>query len=442
MFDWPNRNKAAVDESVRQHVKHRDDVADKTVAPTREEYSEILEMTLKAFGRGWSLFNPDEISVIRIREIIEHQVDKNSSPGYPYCLKTKTNKDFFGFDALGRVPDDRLAMVCGLVADRIDELATRPASDPIRVFIKEEPASINKRSTGALRLISSVSVVDTIVHRLFFGGVFDKLVKHWGATPNMAGWSLGGGKWRFFKKHFKGKAFMADKKKWDWSMQPWLANLTRDVLLNLGRFEGRERVIADNALRALYGMKFEGKNYPTTLVSACTRCGACSFYEQRTSGLQKSGWLGTIITNGMQQYALAALAKRRLGRSMGPIFTMGDDTIEEDVDDVEAPIYVSELEKGGCIVGEYKSTEDYDFAGFTFPNGGGRPVPNYGDKHAFTLAYANDKEGVFADEQSRVASYITMYYNDKASYRKLLQYAAVLEVDQVPSDFELMRWYG
>lgn len=78
---------------------------------------------------------------------------------------------FFEFNIMGLPNPIQFSHFVEMVATRIDELQTRPSCDPVRVFIKEEPASKNKRETGALRLISSVSIVDTVVHRLLFGKI-------------------------------------------------------------------------------------------------------------------------------------------------------------------------------------------------------------------------------------------------------------------------------
>lgn len=72
------------------------------------------------------------------------------------------------------------------VTERIQSLLSgEMEADDIKVFVKQEPHSWEKISEGRFRLISAVSMVDTMVDRIVFGDLVDRVLATAGETPVM-----------------------------------------------------------------------------------------------------------------------------------------------------------------------------------------------------------------------------------------------------------------
>ena len=56
--------------------------------------------------------------------------------------------------------------------------------DPIKVFVKQEPHKMSKIKQERYRLISGVSLVDTLVDRLLLQWLAQNVVEHVGETPS------------------------------------------------------------------------------------------------------------------------------------------------------------------------------------------------------------------------------------------------------------------
>ena len=121
----------------------------------------------------------------------------DSSPGYPYTLLGKTNK---------AVLDNYRDVIIDLVIDRFVKLVVTPLEtiktmshvdlmdsnyvDPVRLFVKQEPHPSRKFLAGKMRLISSVSLVDQLVERIFHSMINNKFIGCWKLIPSKPGIGL------------------------------------------------------------------------------------------------------------------------------------------------------------------------------------------------------------------------------------------------------------
>lgn len=261
--------------------------------------------------------------------------------------------------------------------------------DPIKVFIKREPHKAKKVLEGKYRVISAVSLVDTMVDRIVGQNFLEKFVAEHAELPSAVGWTPLRGGYRLLRQKFPRRALMADKQAWDWTCQEWPIEDVIDVIVRLARLGG-----ADDEWETVFRMRME-----CLFSKAFYQFPDGSVVQQTTPGIMKSGCLWTICFNSMIQFVLHLNA----GGKRGNFWSLGDDTIQDEEEDVQA--YLARLQSLGCIVKEYNVTEDYDFAGWQFPSRG-LPVPMYEEKHKFLLMHSDPRN------KSLWHSYQLMYANE------------------------------
>ena len=128
----------------------------------------------------------------------------------------------------------------------------------------------------------------------------------------------------------------------------------------------------------------------------------------------KSGHYGTLLFNSLAQLILHALVVVRLRIPELDIAIMGDDTLQERV---VHDRYVSELEKGGCIVKEVihrKPGENLSFIGFSFSDKVFEPL--YKDKHLYKSLYLNDA----ADDT--IGDYMAIHFQSNSMSKLFRRY--------------------
>lgn len=281
------------------------------------------------------------------------------------------------FDA-GRVEFFR-----ALVWDRIDRLSKgQSVADPINLFVKQEPHKVSKIKDGRYRLISAVSLVDTMVDRLVFGHL-EQLV--WQHSPILIGWTPvnGGFRW-LYEKLRDAPVLEIDKKGWDWSLQPWVVDALEMVVKEL---TFGSNPVWEELVSARFRLLFE---------EAVFSWGGRELRQQE-KGIMKSGCYLTIFLNSIAQLLLHELAMIRLGWSeekIAPPYCMGDDTVQNAwLTEQELEKYEAELAKAGCVVGEStvtKGSAGFTFCGFSVSRD--RAVPAYAGKHAYQLLHLNPQD--------------------------------------------------
>lgn len=214
-----------------------------------------------------------------------------------------------------------------------------PFADNIKVFVKPEPHKVAKLREGRLRLISGVSMVDTMIDRILFGWLAHKAMTTVSKTPCRVGWTPLMSGWRELRKRFIGKPILClDKSAWDWTVQPWLIDVLFLFVNELAESPGHWwRCAAANRFNALF-------------VSAKYEFGDGTIVQQEGKGIMKSGCYLTLLLNSVSQVALHVAASLRLGvdPTLNVPQAMGDDTIQVSPADLNG--YVKEVEALGCKV--------------------------------------------------------------------------------------------
>lgn len=264
------------------------------------------------------------------------------------------------------VPENE-EMLIELVIDRLKRLGSMDISsltpqelvalnltDPVRVFVKDEPHSLRKRQQKRWRLIFCVSLVDQLVERLLCGAQNSAEIRSWQTLPSAPGMGLTLDE---DLRHIHARMMdlsggrpmaEADITGFDWSVKEWELLLDAEVRVRLGNMTGfianalRNRVLCVS--RSVYAMP-DGE----LLVS--------------TPGVQLSGSYNTSSTNSRIRVMLAYLA----GASWA--VAMGDDCVEEFVP--EAPERYAAL---GHKLKMYTRREDsFSFCSTWFTPGGAWP---------------------------------------------------------------------
>lgn len=307
-----------------------------------------------------------------------------------------TNGEILGWDGM-KHDDDRVSTVRGFVKLRWDAiLRGEEISDPIKVFIKQEPHKLKKLEEGTFRLISAVSLIDTFVDRILFSWVARKQLNTVGHTPCLVGWSPVRGGWRLLQDVFGNKATLClDKSAWDWTVQGFLVDMWlqffREIAINapqwwLDAIKVRFDILFDRSV-----FKFEDG----TIV------------YQPVRGIMKSGCYLTIILNSLSQSLLHYLCNIRCGYDpmLNQPKTIGDDTVQENFDFLEQ--YAQEMKKLGAVIKELKVQHWVEFAGFCFT--GKTCFPAYWQKHLFNIQHAPNLE-------ETLISYQYLYINEPVMY--------------------------
>lgn len=284
-----------------------------------------------------------------------------------------------GLDDNYTLDPERVDFFLELVQDRIQALASgKPDADDIKVFVKPEPHTLAKMKDGRYRLISAVSMVDTMVDRILFGALTDKVLSTVGKTPVMIGWTPLLGGYRWLRRKMPGRVLCVDKSSWDWTVPFWMTRCWLDIILGLSNDHPE---VWEMAVRARFRALFES---PVFQFSDGTRV------RQGVKGVMKSGCYLTIVLNSIGQLLLHHLVAQKLGfdaLATEPV-CMGDDTVQKLVPDLEA--YLEEIENLGFRVKEAKEQDWIEFAGFYIDE---TTFPVYWEKHLYRF-HIMDKETV------------------------------------------------
>lgn len=305
------------------------------------------------------------------------ELDNDSTPGY--CQLTtfgSTNGEILGWDGVGYNPE-RLSLFKSLVRGRFDNLlGGNMVADNIKVFVKQEPLKFKKLLEGRVRLISAVSLLDTMVDRVLLGWLGRRLLATVGSTPCLVGWSPVRGGWVQLSDRFKNTPVVCiDKEAWDWTVPGFLVDMWYDVVVELavGAPSWWKRMV-----KARFGLLFE---------RAVFQFEDGTVVHQEGKGVMKSGCYLTIILNSLGQSLLHYLTNIRMGRSPSfkQPYTIGDDTVQESFDGLIE--YVRLMEQMGPVLKGAKVQHFVEFAGFAFD--GKSCWPAYWQKHLFNLAHSD-----------------------------------------------------
>nr|WKV33963.1 MAG: RNA-dependent RNA polymerase [Riboviria sp.] len=265
-------------------------------------------------------------------------------------------------------------------------------NDPIKVFIKQEPHKISKLKDGRLRLISAVSIIDTMVDRMLFQRLFKAVVAAPMETPIAIGWTPLGSGAAFLKSRFPEATFDTDKKHWDWTFPLWLLEDCYSSLMQVMDAPGWWNRVAALRFISLY-VKARFSFPDGTQVA------------QRSPGIQKSGCYLTLLLNSMGQWLLHEHAQIKLGVKV-PYVCFGDDGTQRSTEFDGR--FVDFYESLGFSV-EAAVHKDIEFCGFHIYSGS-RFLPAYRDKHVFLLEHLTTDREVCVQT---LQSYQYIYWFDK-----------------------------
>lgn len=318
-------------------------------------------------------------------------IDLQSSPGLSALARYgTTNGDVLKYNMYDNTFDpQRVALLKSMVFNRLYAVVNPDVAnlanpheagvcDPIKLFIKPEPHKDEKVETGRLRLISSVSLVDSCVDRFLFIRLMYKVLKtvYQYKTPVLIGWTPFKGGFNMIGRGWENvRRFVCiDKSAWDWSLPMWLIEALKEVLV----------LLADDA--------------PAWWVQAVETRFHCLFdnpefafsdfgrVRQGVPGIMKSGCYLTILLNSIGQLLLHVLVCIMLGKPEAIHEFMpkvlGDDSVQPEFDFVDD--YVGILTQLGFAC-KVENLDYIDFAGFVYKDN--KFIPAYPKKHLFRLRY-------------------------------------------------------
>lgn len=294
--------------------------------------------------------------------------------------------------------ETRFEVVKSVVRHRMEALVRgEEDADNIQLFVKPEPHKVAKIQEGRLRLISGVSLVDSLVDKMIFGELFDGALRSVGKTPVMVGWNPLWGGHRLLLDQFPDGAVSVDKSAWDWSVPGWLVDVWERFVLDM--YDGYPDWFLQ-VISMRFRMLFEKAVFEAHGVMR----------RQKTKGIMKSGCFLTLLLNSLGQIALHLVVCKRMG--LNPDLNMplayGDDTIQNANFDLDA--YADFMRAMGFKLKIQPVARHLEFVGFLMDEE--RVVPAYWRKHLFNLKYLDEELAA-----PTLDSYQMLYSNEPTMLR-------------------------
>lgn len=373
-YGWPKFGHDAEMKSLLYHVQLRDNLREDM--PCEDDRKIIMSYLEKQYQSAkWRI--PDDFMSYEHFQRSVQRLDMTSSPGYPYLKKATTNAVFFQARD-GVVPEDRMREVWEVLQLKMRERLV----DPIRLFIKPEAHKNSKLEGHRYRLISSVSVLDQLIDVMLFGEMNDKVTQQCVHVPCKGGWSAYAGGWKIVPPR---GVISIDKSGWDWSVNAWYFEMELQLRVRLcENIQYRWLEMATWRYQALFGN-------PWFVTSGGL------LLRQRKAGVMKSGCFNTLVSNSIMQSILHLRVCSEIDVKPGWIWTLGDDTLQEDLPERE-----QYLKQAAQYCHIKHCVEGAEFAGYRF----GKSIePLYRGKHSFNLLHLNPK---FAKETAE--AYALLYH--------------------------------
>lgn len=249
-------------------------------------------------------------------------------------------------------------------------------ADNIYIFVKQEPHSAKKILEGRWRLISAISLVDTMIDRIIFGNLADEVIQSVGLTPIMIAYTPVHGGYKFIVEKLDRKVISADKSMWDWTVPLWLLQACKQVILNLNND-------SNDMWTELVNIRFDLLfNKPIFEFGDGTKA------QQQIPGVMKSGCFLTIILNSMSQLLLHYLISEQIqiDHIWSEPLCAGDDTAQNYFDEWRE--YFGLFHEYGFKIKEIKITNNFvEFAGFILTKH--QFWPAYWKKHLYNLQHSD-----------------------------------------------------
>jgi hypothetical protein len=209
------------------------DVASLPPRPPPKVYDRMLDRLESFYPHSkWSIafdfLHPSHVHRV-IGEIMNSNPTK--SPGSVF-LRMGLSSNSAVFDRLG------LEGITAMVLERVDSLLSsgpgdaKYISDPVRVFVKDEPHSLKKAAAHRWRLLWGVSLIDQIIDRLLYSEVCSASITHASLQSAKPGFSFKhGGTQRMIQKYDDQSAewISFDASGFDLSVVGWELEAVRDL---------------------------------------------------------------------------------------------------------------------------------------------------------------------------------------------------------------------
>lgn len=374
----------------------------------------------------------------RVKSIIDKGINNDGSPGYPYNLRWAKNKDVklspaeggLGVDGIADLVMTRLSLYrdCFEAGIEPEKVPVEELSDPVRIFIKWEPHTVEKATIGRWRLIWSVSLIDQIIDAVLWDSSLLAEIENFRRIPSKPGFSpMYGGYHSLFTQVDDGtnRIGTKDLRGMDWTMPGhyYVADT-----------ESRLRLCQD-----------EIPPFFSWLARARTRvesCGMVIFSDgtllvQVQPGINRSGSKRTISINGRAQVFNRIITEIRVHGDFvwdrAYLAAMGDDGLER-MRDLTEEQYRAVLTDLGFILKCLKmgKIEDMHFCSrkVAFMRGQYVPLPMNWLKHSFMLKTHEDREDVLAET---LESYCFEYAFDDEKFHLLQKMLRTLAPQRVRS---------
>lgn len=131
---------------------------------------------------------------------------------YPELLHTYVKARIEAIINLNEIPDHHSRIKLGL-------------TDPIRLFIKQEPHKREKLDIGRYRLISSISVIDQVIDKILFFNQNNFEIENWSISHCKGGLGLSTDQQQkdfYANLRQMGDLITSDVSGWDWNWKEWM----------------------------------------------------------------------------------------------------------------------------------------------------------------------------------------------------------------------------
>lgn len=247
-----------------------------------------------------------------------------------------------------------------------------------KVFVKSEPHKIAKLNEGRQRLVFASPLHMTILERMIFGKQNDTDIDNWKSVPSKPGLTMdreGAFTLRGNVEHFA-SPLSTDQEGWDWHVPDWL--MFADVEVRRCLLEGSELDV--NLWHRV------ARNMTHLLARKTVLFSDGTFFVQSddNAGVWPSGSYRTSGTNSRMRVLI-----RRIACGNSNIVTMGDDAVEDDVENIQT-CYANY----GFVLKppEQVSSDKFEFCSKFFELGVVRPVSTSVDKMVAKLIRSKSEQ--------------------------------------------------
>lgn len=285
-------------------------------------------------------------------------INPDASPGYPWGLLVNEK---------GRLLESELVVVYEQVNQRLNrylhkvmpgdgplkayQLVQGGFTDPVRIFVKNEPHSAAKVANRRFRLVSSVSIIDEICERLLGSVQNEAEIDEWLKCPSKPGIGLSTDEqqqamYKSIRDWLSG-AKISDVRGWDWAFKAW--NYSMDCRARIRLASGPGHATWSKLLTA----RFECLKWTMFITSGG------EIFIQTKPGIMLSGSYFTASTNSRARVGVAFITGAVKAGAMG------DDCIEKN-DVTEAEFIRRYDELGFTVTDVAVCTTDFEFCSHKF----------------------------------------------------------------------------